>query len=58
MIATDPVLCDTKFLTESWNLGAIYSEEFCPTDRKLAEINDGFANDIRKFLKGDEDQIN
>lgn len=57
MIATDPVLCDTKFLTENWNLPAIFSEEFIPKDRRLAEFNEGFSNDIRRFLKGDEDQL-
>jgi glycogen operon protein len=57
MIATDPILCDTKFLTESWKVDTIYSKEFKPANKTLAEINEGFANDVRRFLKGDEEQL-
>jgi len=57
MIATDAILCDTKIITESWKLDAIYSKEFKPKNKALAEMNEGFSNDIRRFLKGDEDQL-
>lgn len=52
MVGEDPYLADTKLLATSW-------EGVCSGRKKhLAEYNDGFLVDIRRFLKGDEDQVN
>lgn len=51
MIGQDPYLSRTKLFAASWDgvgKGAV---------RHLAEYNDGFMLDIRRFLKGDEDQL-
>lgn len=51
LIGRDPYLSRTKLFATSWN-GVEPG-----TSRHLAEYNDGFLVDMRKVLKGDEDQI-
>jgi len=55
VLTADPRLRDTKIIAD-W-----FDEEKIKWDwmdgRHLAEFNDGFKNDIRRFLKGDEDQL-
>ena len=52
MIGEDPYLSRTKLFATSWegvDKGKV---------RHLAEYHDGFMLDMRRFLKGDEDQLN
>lgn len=56
MVVSDPYLARTKFLATTWNLGEIYNRYEMPEDRTLAEYNDGFLVDARRFLKSDEGQ--
>lgn len=53
-LAQEPLLSHTKILTESFELDTIYEERQNPRFRNLAEKNDGFMLDARRFLKGDE----
>lgn len=57
LIATDPFLSDTKIFGLNWNVDEIYKREFIPNFKNLAEYNDGFLTDIRRFLKSDEEQV-
>ena len=56
MVATDPILANTKFLTNGWDQRYLYGEEQCEK-RVLGEFNDGFMVDARRYLKGDEGQV-
>lgn len=56
-LAQEPLLAHTKLLTEGFALDEIYEEKAVPAFRNLAEYNDGFMLDARRFLKGDEGQI-
>lgn len=56
-LAQDPLLSHTKIMTESFHLDDIYEERYVPDFRNLAEYNDGFMLDVRRFLKGDEGQL-
>lgn len=58
IIAADPMFSHIKLFTTSWNLKKIYSDSFIPDYCNLAEYNDGFLVDIRRYLKGDEGQVN
>lgn len=51
LIGKDPYLKRTKLFATSWN-GVGGSK-----DKHLADYNDGFLTDMRRVLKGDEDQI-
>lgn len=57
MLASDPYLARTKLLHYSWNTEAIYHREMLPEYKVLAEYNDCFSNDMKRFLKGDEGQL-
>lgn len=57
LLATDPYLSDTKIFGMSWNIDEIYNREYTPKVKNLAEYNDGFLTDLRRFLKGDEEQV-
>lgn len=52
LIGTDPYLSHVKLFAESWR--GVDQGSF----RHLAEYNDGFMADMRRFLKGDEGQLN
>lgn len=55
-IAQDPLLAGIKIMGNHWNISEIYGQK--AHERNLAEYHDGFLVDIRRFLKGDEDQVN
>ncbi|MSS64264.1 alpha-amylase family glycosyl hydrolase [Velocimicrobium porci] len=57
-IMQDPVIGSAKLFATSWNHGS--TEENCKfaNEKLAAEYNDGFMNDSRRFLKGDEGQVN
>lgn len=47
----------TKLLSAWFDTDNIYERKKTPAFRNLAEHNDGFLVDARRFLKGDEDQL-
>lgn len=57
LFAKDPYLVGIKLFTTHWNTDAIYGRETVPRKKMLADYNDGFLIDVRRFLKGDEGQI-
>lgn len=58
MLAKDPLLSRTKIMAVYFPTEELYREVPFPEYENLAECNDGFLVDIRRFLKGDEDQLN
>jgi glycogen operon protein len=57
LLATDPLLSNVKMLAADWNLGYIYGKDFVPNYKHLAEYNNAYSVDVRRFLKGDESQV-
>ncbi|MCR5508997.1 MAG: hypothetical protein K6F34_09950 [Lachnospiraceae bacterium] len=57
VIATDPVLSDTKLYYERYIAEGIFSANVPCTNRFLAEYNQDYPVDIRRFLKSDEDML-
>lgn len=57
LIAMDPYLSRTKILYSNWNTDMLYERDVSLDYKNLAEYQDGFLIDTRKFLKGDEEQI-
>lgn len=53
MIATDPVLANTKLIYYGFPFGEIYCNTL-PEYKNLAICNDDYMFDMRKFLKSDE----
>lgn len=58
VIATSPRLSQIKIMSEGFAVNRIYYEDTIPKYKNLAEYNDGFLIDARRFLKGDEEQLN
>lgn len=58
MIAANPILAKVKLMDTWWNLKEIATFTDGKIPSGLAEYNDGFEVDARRFLKGDEDQLN
>lgn len=52
LVGSDPCLADTKLFATSWD-GVSGGRK-----KHLGEYNDGFSVDMRRVLKGDEDQMN
>lgn len=57
LLAQEPLLSHIKIMTESFRLEEIYQEGYTPSYRNLGEYNDGFMLSARRFLKGDEAQL-
>lgn len=58
LIATDPLLANTKILYYGFHYDAIFEHNELPMYRNLAVYQDDFMYEMRKLLKGDEDKIN
>lgn len=56
-IAQEPVLKETKLRSSYFPIEEIYGEDI-PSYRNLAADNGNFKNDMRRYLKGDENLIN
>ncbi|MDR0639323.1 MAG: glycogen debranching protein GlgX [Spirochaetaceae bacterium] len=56
MIAEEPVLRNTKIIAEAWDAGGAYQVGWFPGGR-WAEWNDRFRDDVRRFWRGDPDQV-
>lgn len=57
LMATDPLFADTKLLNIYFPGEEIYGKKNLPKKRMVAECNDGFMIDVRRFLKGDEESL-
>jgi isoamylase len=55
-IAEDPILRDVKIIAEAWDAAGAYEVgSFC--DRRWAEWNGRFRDDVRRFWRGDEGML-
>jgi len=57
IIGEDPVLRDIKMIAEAWDAGGLYQVGSFSTDRRWAEWNGRFRDDVRAFMIGDENTV-
>ena len=57
LLATEPMLGNTKLFCEEMPCGDIYENGETPVYKNLASYNDGFLYPMRGFLKGDENVL-
>ncbi|KAB2891231.1 MAG: glycogen debranching protein GlgX [Desulfobulbaceae bacterium] len=57
MIAEDPVLRDTKIIAEAWDAAGLYQVGSFSNDRRWAEWNGRFRDDVRAFMAGHEGTV-
>jgi glycogen operon protein len=57
LLATEPLLANTKIMCEDFYLHEIYADNFKPAKKVLGYYRDEFMYDIRKFLKGDQNML-
>lgn len=55
-IESDPILAGTKIIAEAWDAGGLYQVGTF-IGHRWAEWNGKYRDDVRKFLKGDNDVI-
>jgi len=55
-IAEDPILRDTKLIAEAWDAAGAYQVGSF-SDRRWAEWNGRFRDDVRRFWRGDEGML-
>lgn len=53
-LAFDTVLAKTKLIAEAWDAGGMYQVGSFPSWNRWAEWNGRYRDDMRRFLKGDE----
>lgn len=54
-IANDPILGKVKLIAEAWDAAGLYQVGSFPAFNRWSEWNGKYRDDIRRFLKGDED---
>lgn len=57
MIVKDPILSDVKIISEGYDEYRVYGGEYTPQNKNLAVMNVEYMNCVRKYLKGDEEQV-
>lgn len=57
VLATDPALTETKLYYERYDAEGIYTAAGCCVNGYLAEYNQDYLVDVRRFLKSDEDML-
>lgn len=57
VIATEPLLSDTKIWYDDFSYEEIYGSGEPPAYRNLASYNDNYLNTARRFLKGDDNML-
>ncbi|MCM1296454.1 MAG: alpha-amylase family glycosyl hydrolase [Muribaculaceae bacterium] len=57
LIATEPLLANTKILCEDFYLHEIYPNDTKPHSKVLGYYRDEYMYDMRKYLKGDQDML-
>lgn len=58
LIAEDDFLADTKLLFSQFNMDKLYPEKEFLSNKHLAEYQDSYMYDMRRFLKGDDNMMN
>ena len=53
-LAFDPILGQVKLIAEAWDAGGLYQVGSFPSWNRWAEWNGKYRDDVRRFLKGDE----
>ena len=56
-LAFDPILGNVKLIAEAWDAGGLYQVGSFPAWNRWVEWNGKYRDDIRRFLKGDNDTI-
>jgi isoamylase len=56
-LAFDPILAKCKLIAEAWDAGGLYQVGSFPAYGRWAEWNGKYRDCIRKFLKGDPNQV-
>jgi isoamylase len=56
-IANDPVLASTKIIAEAWDAAGLYQVGSFPAWGRWAEWNGKFRDDVRRYIRGDEDTV-
>lgn len=56
-LASDPILSGVKLLTSYWDINMLHGAKLSGQKNALGEYNEGFMNDIRRFLKSDEGMV-
>ena len=57
-IESDPILAGTKLIAEAWDAAGLYSVgKFVELADWFAEWNGPFRDDVRRFIKGDENTV-
>jgi isoamylase len=56
-LAFDPILAKCKLIAEAWDAGGLYQVGSFPAYGRWAEWNGKYRDCIRKFLKGEPDQV-
>ena len=57
LLATDPLLNQVKLFCTEWDIKNCYPDGRVPKRKHLADDNSRFQNCARRFLKGDEEQV-
>jgi glycogen operon protein len=57
LLATEPLLANTKIMCENFYLNEIYPEKAKNVKKVLAYYKDDFMFDMRKYLKGDQNML-
>lgn len=57
LIVKDPILSKTKIISENFDEYRVYGGEYVPDYKNLAIMNVEYMNCVRKYLKGDEEQV-
>lgn len=57
MIAEDPVLRDTKIIAEAWDASGLYQVGSFSNDRRWAEWNGRYRDDVRAFFAGHRNTV-
>ncbi|MDD5795410.1 MAG: alpha-amylase family glycosyl hydrolase [Oscillospiraceae bacterium] len=53
-LAFDPILGNVKLIAEAWDAGGLYQVGSFPSWNRWAEWNGKYRDDLRRFLKGDD----
>ena len=56
-LASDPILSGVKILGNYWDMGLLHQAMISGQKNSLAEYNEGYMNEARKFLKSDEGMV-
>jgi glycogen operon protein len=56
-VASDPILSGVKILASYWDMEALHGAGISGQKNALGEFNEGFKNEARRFLKGDEGMV-